>query len=245
MREITGWGIYILMIAGMLYGLTRLPKIFSERKNTPYIVELFFVYGGILVFFIFHSFAWAKGYFNSFGLLRVFVGIMPLIALSAASGLNAFNKLLIRDDRHILFSVIALLAILVNDFVPKSDYSFNKQTHFSLRADQELHQQVAQYLEKEFPGYKKSVIYFQAPYLSETLGVNIFDTAHYRSMHDYRENKPRPADYFIVWDDWYAPVDAHVDLERIDSDTALTALKTFENKDFWNNPRKTILYKKR
>ena len=98
-------------------------------------------------------------------------------------------------------------------------------------------------MQENYPEYKKSVVYFQAPYLSETLGINLFDSTHYRSMHDYKENKPRPDAYFIVWDDWYAPVDAGAKDEMMQADPALVTLKTFENKDFWNNTRKTILYK--
>jgi hypothetical protein len=243
MPEITGWGIYIGLILGLIYGFIKLVSFFKERQNNNYLAEMILVFGGIWAFFFFHTFAWAKGVFNSFGLLRVFTGIMPLIVLTAASGFLALGQAIIREEKFKLFLAGIIVLLILNDFIPKSSYSFNQQTHFSLRADQELHLQVAGYLKKNYPEYKKAVFYFQAPYLSETLSINIFDSIVYRSMHDYRENKPRPANYFIVWDDWYAPVDAHVELDRISADTSIVLLKTFENKDPWNNTRKTILYK--
>jgi hypothetical protein len=243
MPEILGWGICILLIMGLLYGFYKLRFVVQKIRDTAFLAEAIFILGGFIVFFSFHTIAWKKGIFNSFGLLRVFVGIMPLIVLLAGNGLTAFCQSFIKAERTGIFITMVIIGLLINDFTPKSSYSFNKQTHFSLKADQELDIQVGEYLRKNFTDHKESVIYFQAPYLSETLNINLFDTAHYRSMHDYFENKPRPASYFIAWDDWYAPVDAGAKYEMIAADTSLVILKTFENKDFWNNPRKTILYK--
>jgi hypothetical protein len=89
-----------------------------------------------------------------------------------------------------------------------------------------------------YPDYKNSVLYFQAPYLSETLDIDIFNEKHYRTMHAYKNNDPRPAAYFILWDDWYSSADAGVSNEQLQADPELVHIKTFEY-----GTRKTILYK--
>jgi hypothetical protein len=61
-------------------------------------------------------------------------------------------------------------------------------------------------------------------------------------LHAFNNNTFRSGD-FVIWDDWYAPVEGKVELNQLVSDPRFELVQTFEEKDFWNNTRVVKLFR--
>lgn len=89
LRYVCEWPVILLLVIGLLqkavYSFTKIRDADHRFK-----VDFLLIYGNAVVFFMAHSIFWAYGLFNSAGLIRVMIAIMPLIALIA---LDAFNLL--------------------------------------------------------------------------------------------------------------------------------------------------------
>src|SRR5262249_32606233 len=150
-------------------------KFIFRDKELASDEEFYLIYGSCVVYFIAHSLFWGLGIFNSFGLLRVLVGIIPLIALIALRGFNAVTKNF--QFKALGYILIALLIIF--PFIHKV-YGFNWKRDFSLKADQQAELDMAQYVKKNFPDYKNYVFFYEPPYVSVALDINYFDNSKHK-----------------------------------------------------------------
>ncbi|MEO5564797.1 MAG: hypothetical protein ABIR18_15225, partial [Chitinophagaceae bacterium] len=211
MPEIIGWPIYILLIIGSLYGLYLfIARYFLKRKEICSEEELFLIYGCFMANFVGHSAFWALGIFNSFGLLRVMIGVMPLMGLISLRGLNFISD----SFRSHFIKYFLLFCVIAFPFTG-TRYSFKWKRDFSLKADQKAELRMADYLKTNYPDYKKYAFYYEACWISVVLDLNHFDnTQHKRFLNAFEDNN-FPAQSFLVWDDWFARVEGRVELQQL------------------------------
>ncbi|HET9430070.1 MAG TPA: glycosyltransferase family 2 protein [Chitinophagaceae bacterium] len=239
--EVIGIPLCILMITGLLYGtyalagkyLFRDRRIISDEK-------LFLVYGIFAACFIGHSAFWALGIFNSFGLLRVLIGVFPLMALICLEGMNALT----RFGRIRILQWLLLLAVVIYPFI-NAKYSFKWKRDFSLRADQEAELKLGDYIKEKYPDYKNYVFYYEACYVSVVLDIDYFDTTRHKRLLNAFNEHSFPEKSFIVWDDWFARVEGRVELKQLQEDGRFEELATAEQKDYWGVTRTVKLFRKK
>ena len=228
-----------LLAFGLLYGLyVLIGKFIFRDKNAISDEELYLVYGITVVYFIAHSAFWALGIFNSFGLVRVMAGIIPLMAIISLRGFNAITQTFRFPWLKYLLIAIVLLFPFIN-----TKYAFKWKRDFSLKGDQQAELQLGNYVKQNFPAYKNHVFFYEPAYLSLTLDINYFDsTKHKRLLNAFAENNFPPAS-FLIWDDWFAPMEAHVELQQIINDGRFELLQSFEKKDAWGSTRVVKLFR--
>jgi hypothetical protein len=242
MPEVIGKVIPVFLVLGLIYGALRMAgKFFFNQKDSISNEELFLVYGIFIAYFIGHTAFWALGIFNSFGLVRVMLGVLPLIALISTRGFNmlaSFSKVSIY--RFFMYSCLTL--ILIYPFINRT-YSFNWKRDFSLKADQKAEENLGTYIRQNFPDYKNHVFYYEAVYLSVVLDINYFDsTEHKRLRNAFETNQFKPGS-FIVWDDWFAPMEGLVEENTLDNDPRFEFIKEYKEKNFWNVDRRVRLFR--
>lgn len=242
MPEIIGKPISVFLILGLLYGLLKITGRFIFRqKNFISDEELFLIYGIAAAHFIGHSAFWALGIFNSFGLLRVMIGILPLIGIISARGFDLLAGISSKKFYR-LFLYLCLLLVVAYPFLNRK-YSFNWKRDFSLKADQVAEDHLAGYVKQNFPDYKKHIFYYEACYVSVPLGLNFFDsTQHKRLLHSFEKNNFTKGS-FIIWDDWFAPVEGRVEEAQLLTDPRFQYIQSFEEKDVWGQTRRVKLFR--
>lgn len=253
MYEVTGVINLCLLIVGFLWAVVAIFSRFKHFKTN----EIWLIYGNFVAFITAHSIFWYLGIFNSFGLLRVVIGVIPLISLIALRGTNGLLNLLPSRIRPAGLVIIFALILI---FPLTKDEAGWKKKDFELNSDQIAQTKLFDYLQKQYPDYKNYYFYYEAPYLSVLLNHNYY-TNFYNHTQKVQPNErlstrllnasPNPNDTaqlkhpaLIIWDDWYAPTEAHTPLATFANDTLhFKAIKTFEYKKYdWENLRTTTLF---
>jgi glycosyltransferase involved in cell wall biosynthesis len=238
--EVIGVPLTILLIIGILYGCFVLAgKYLFRDRNVVSDEKLYLVYGIFAAYFIGHTVFWALGIFNSFGLLRVLVGVFPLMAIICLEGLNTLT----RDGRNRIILYILLAIVVIYPFA-NTKYSYKWKRDFSLKADQEATLQLADFIKKTYPDYKNHVFYYEAAYPSVVLDIDHFDTSRHRRLRGAFEENRFPDKSFIIWDDWFARVEGFIELQALIDDGRFELIATFEEKDFWGVTRTVKLFRK-
>jgi glycosyltransferase involved in cell wall biosynthesis len=237
--EVIGLPIFISLIVGLIYGLiAAVRKFFARSRQAISDEELWLVYGCFVVYFAGHTAFWALGIFNSFGLLRVMVGILPLVAIIALRGFNAIVTLF--NSRALAYSLLLLTVLF--PFI-HTKYSFRWKRDFCLKADQQAELEMGNYIRRQYPDYKKNIFYYEPPFVSVALDIDYFDSTHHkRFLNAFNENRFQPG-CFLVWDDWFAPQEGGVELQQLIEDRRFQLLETFQSKDYWGNMRVVKLFR--
>ncbi len=243
-RYSTGIILYYILAAGMLLGAMYTFLKFILKKNVNFSLEdLFLVYGIFFSVFFFHSFAWYKGWFHSFGLIRVMVGVLPLVAIICAKvsdeGFGYFSK-----NTSLSYKIIgfAVTLVIINFSIKK--YAVSPERDLELRGDQQCQQEVANYIWEHHKDSYTMPMYYTAPYISVVLNRDYFnDAIHPDFRNDFHNNTLRKPCY-VLWDDWYAPVESDVKQEAIGANPQFKIIKKFWHWDIaGGKDRVTILYK--
>jgi glycosyltransferase involved in cell wall biosynthesis len=239
--QVTGNILVYFLLLGLLFGfIKKIERFFIRQKNAITDEELFLVYGIFIAYFLGHTAFWALGIFNSFGLVRVLVGVLPLIGIICARGFNLLGSFF--SGRLYRYMMYIFLALIMSYPFMNSKHSFNWQRDFSLKADQVAEDRLGKYVQQNFPGYRKHLFFYEAAYLSVALDINHFDTSQHRRLRYSFEENNFPAGSFIVWDDWFAPVEGLITEEMLDKDPRFDHRQSFEEKDFWGVVRRVKLY---
>lgn len=241
--EVIGWVLCLFLVLGLVYGAIAFLRrfVFGQRDDREE-KELLLVYGLFTVYFIGHTAFWALGIFNSFGLLRVMVGVLPLMGIICARGVNlvALPFLTAMNTRIVLYACLAAIALYP---FSRTEHAFSWKRDFVLKADQGAEDRLGAYVKQHYPDYRNYSFYYEPAYVSVALDLNYFDTAqHKRLLNSFEAGTFRSGD-FVVWDDWYAPVEGKVELAQLLQDGRFTHLQTFEEKDYWNNTRTVKLFR--
>lgn len=176
---------------------------------------------GFLSYFSAHSLFWYLGIFNSMGLNRVLLGVMPFIAVLSAIGVNTLVDLIRISKLRTVFTGICILAVL-------SFPVWDNPSAVHWRRDMNLsgEQQVA----KKAANYAKSIqikgqYLYLPPYLTMELGLDHFDRNRRSDINPETIKTVRSGD-IVIWDNWFSVIDAHVSKEMMENSGAFQKLYT-------------------
>jgi len=201
-----GFTVYGLFIIGLM---TTCWKLLKGRLNLE---RSILVLGGFSCFFVFHSLAWHLGIFNSMGLTRVFVGVMPLMALLALDGYQSLGALTKnRKKLNIVVSALLLALIVVLPFTGSPSAVHLRDLR--LNKDQLTANRVADFIRhSEYAGRRVAHAH---PYLSMALGIDHFDPAQFIDLKPVVFEQLKPGEV-VIWDSWFAVVEQNMTLEMLE-----------------------------
>lgn len=214
LQYVTGLPVYIFLVAGLLFILWLL-----FRKKLPlFSDEIFVSFVPFLLFFAFHTIAWATGSFSSMGLKRVFVTVLPCIAIIAVKCFD-WTDILIRSEKiRIPVQIILVVYLLVFPFMP-NPAAFKFPCEFRLHADHLLIKSVTR---TEF--FRDKNIFSTHPFVAIYGDIDPFDTIRYNQTH-VLVTHPSLKNSLVVWDSWFALKESCILLENLKADTNLVLIK--------------------
>ncbi len=237
MPAIIGWPLVVLLVVGLLDGAKRL--LFSGlfwRKSRER-DETFLVYGIFLAFFVAHAMFWALGIFKSFGMLRVFVGVGPLIFLICLRGWNRLESFFKNEKMR-----LALGAVLIFSLPFEFDREIDFRHRFGLAATQKAQKMAAEQLRRDFPGRTDWTIYSDAPNVALEMDLDWFDSKRSRDGWQAVSGEPIRQGSVVFWDDWYTATEGGLPLAAIEKDARFRLAHSFEVREPWGTLRSAKLF---
>lgn len=234
---IIGIPLYALLGFGVVAGIKKLfgRKLFLEHKR-----ELFLIYGCFSAYFFGHVIFWRFGIFHSFGMLRVLVAILPLMAIIELRGFNFAMDWIGSQVIKNLVQISVVSYVIIFPFAP-NPYAWNYKRDFCGNASQEVMNEMGNYIRANYAGYKECNYYFDANYTSIVMEVDFFDKKVCRSTWETWESPPHKS--FLIWDDWYSVVEVGTKLENLMNDNRFELVKEFSREVPGDNNRRVVLFK--
>lgn len=193
-----------------------------RRKFNPemHLIVLF----GFLSYFIAHSLFWYLGIFNSMGLNRVLLGVMPFMAILALVGANALVDLAKSGKIQTVIAVVVAGLILIFPVLDNPS-SVHWKRDMNLSGEQKVAKQIAEFVINT-EGREHRFIY-APPYLSVALQIDHFDKQKRMDINAEFMQYIKSGD-IIIWDSWFSVVDSHVPKELLQKQDNLRELKSFK-----------------
>lgn len=228
---VTGVPIYILFWIGIVSWFNDL-----IRKNLT-LNTTYFIYGSVFAFVLAHSVFWYYGIFNSMGLKRVLICILPLISIIALKGYNLIFAFPVQATVQKILKSLILVYIVVFPFT-KNPAAIDFEHDLSLNTDQKLAQKVAIKIQ-ELTQYPNSFrLISNHPYMCELLDVNCFSKTQKRFLNKNTLKELKTND-IIVWESWFSIIEHGLHKEQLD---AHPKLKQVYNISEENHKGRTIEY---
>ncbi len=182
------------------------------------------VFYGFLSFFVAHSLFWYLGIFNSMGLNRVLLGVMPFMAIIGLVGANAIISL--AKNSKIAKSVTTwLLAGLILLFpIADNPSAVHWKRDMNLSGEQQVAKEMADYLLRTQGRNHKFV--YAPPYISVALDIDHFDRSKRMDLNPVWLKEVKKGD-ILIWDDWFSVVDCHITQEMMEERADFRKLKSF------------------
>jgi hypothetical protein len=236
MPEVTGRWLYWYLHIGLLAGLGRLAAYWYAPQRFPFgKAELWLVYGMSVAYSVAHAMFWALGIFNSFGLLRVFIGILPLFAIIMAQGINLLleqsDKLSSRWPSIALISLAALVPV----------WHVNKVLHwgtFNAYGDMAEQLDAGKQFGERYRGYTH---YFDAIVPALSFPVDFFDPTQRRPTRQLLDGSPIPEKSVVIWDFRYSGWEAQVSLDTLLNSGRFALIHAYESEFNGKIIRKTCI----
>jgi hypothetical protein len=239
MNFMIGPMLYILLGIGIITYLLNL--VFKkEIKHANFNEHFFLIYGTFAGFFVAHTLFWTLAIFGSMGLTRVFVGVMPLMAIIMLDGLNSItqNKFAVNERlRSILFFLIIGVVILF-PFLD-NPAALNLKHDFTLDDSQQLiKHKIAPYIESNHPDKK---LYYSDYQLAYFLEEDIFKDRFGNTLFSKEPSFDLKENELIIWDDWFSVLEEGVQKAKLDS--LLSRDTSFHTTTYKGSEVEYIIYK--
>lgn len=208
-----------LFVAGIpIYGLTilgflLLPLQLVRKSLGPLRELLVLVVTPFVVYLGAHMFFWMTGTGHSMGLIRVLIGIVPLGALIALSGLQQLGQFL--PWRALRWSLIGLVTAYVVLFPILPNPAAIQAADIELSVDQQMIQAAARWMAQE-EGLGQRQMYSAHPSAAYFMGKDPFDPLQYRALTRLHDDDP-PVGTLILLDSWFGRVEAGYSQRHFDS----------------------------
>jgi hypothetical protein len=223
LNYVVGIPIYILFGCGILVFIAAIGSGTFRKKFPFFSLELWLVYGSFFAFFVAHSLFWYLGLFDSMGLKRVFVTVIPLMALI---GLNGFYGLR-QVTRKLPLWLKTGIPLLFIGYIMVFPFSGNPASvhwkkELSLTPRQLLIQEVGDSLLNKYPD---ATYFHQIPYLGMVTNKG------HREISEIR-NDSLPGGAIIIWDNWFAVKEKQITAESLSEDERFVEIARFKNDSY-------------
>ncbi|MBR9860293.1 hypothetical protein GYB22_06010 [bacterium] len=212
---VIGVPLYFFLFLGCFNGIRRV----MNRSISQH--EFFIIYGIAVGYFVAHTIFWTQGWFHSFGLNRVLIVLVPLIAFIAYRGIDqiicAFGFI---KAKWIYFPSILILMIF--PFLDNKA-SLNIPQDFQLDPDQILAQEVKSYTDSAFGNRP---IYYGNTYFPMIYEADIDDPNSAIRIGKLK-SKPLQDHALVIWDSYFSVTDQNVNKEDLNR-SDLKFIKRFE-----------------
>ena len=210
---VVGIPFYILMWIGLIVMTVTVFK----RKTSFKLYYLFVLGAG--VFIVAHSLFWFLGIFNSMGLNRVLICILPLLSIIAAQGWFFLYKYLkkINAVYGYLFYAIAVSSIILFPF-SGNKAALNLEHDLSLKLEQKIALEVKDFLIQEDIHFEK--LYAGHPYVNKILEVNPFSGSEFEFL-SFKSPEHMGENDLIIWDNWFSIIEQNIPLKFLESKSSL------------------------
>lgn len=221
--NVTGIPIYLLFWMGFI-GLIIL---LSRKKFNP--EQHILLFAGFCCFFIAHSLFWYLGIFNSMGLKRVLIGILPIIALISLQGFNFISEDLLALKPVLKKAVqVGLVGyILVFPFTPNPS-AIQWEKDMMLNADQKLSIKTFEFLSREKK--IKGPVLYNYHYFSILLNIDYFDSRFHKPISLEAIAEMHSGD-ILIWDNLYAAFESGIKKQDLDSLPQLSNLCIYKTNE--------------
>lgn len=211
---------FIKKIAG-LRGITKWKSYFSS-------IETLLVYGLLLGFITAHTLFWVMGIFESMGLKRVLVAIVPIAALIALNGFNYLLALL--QSKKVMRSIAG---IVVGGYVVVFPFTANPaaidwKRDLSLTPDAMAVAEASEYIKSKFTN--DVYLYYAHPYITITMERNPFSKERNANLEALMANKTTEP-FVVVWDNKFSVLENGVSLEQLTSAPYLQLIQEYHIND--------------
>jgi hypothetical protein len=215
----------------LIGGIGMAYRLFFSKENSTYLAEkLWLVYGCFVAFFIGHAAFWALGIFNSMGLTRVFVSVMPLAGIIVLSGLHDLKTLASLYSvqlSNLIYELLLALIFMFPFFKGPSSHKIPK--NFELDPSQKLiKQQIVPYLSKKFPNHCYIIGNTDIALFTNK---DPFDKKQVKMFYDMPNLELATPTDLIIHDSWYSPLEFGVQKDFLDSQSFLQHDTTFTTLD--------------
>lgn len=218
MNYVVGVPIYLLFWIGIFAIIV---KSIKKKISTDFFILIFFIF---FTFLLAHTLFWYLGIFNSMGLKRVFIGVVPLSSIIALFGFNYLTGFLQNKVKLKLLIQSFFVAYIVVFPFTSNPAAINWKTEFTLSEDQKLADQISPIIAKHKTSTNR---YFYAhPYLSISLKIDPFDNTKRMDLYKGYMNHIHTGD-IIIWDNWFAFVESGISKEDLDQNKELINLYNF------------------
>lgn len=206
----------------ILFWLGGVHWIWKAVRGRVHNDQTLIVYGGVVVFILAHSVFWYWGIFNSMGLKRVLVAIIPYLALIALFGYQFINELL-PEKRWFKTTWAALIIAYIVVFpFTANPAAIDLPDDLQRTPKQNIARTIAKDISAHYPERR---IVTADVYFCKIMGIDCFDPAKKVTLNHEQLEQLVPGD-IIIWENWFAiteqgitdqHLDQHPQLERIDA----------------------------
>jgi len=221
---VIGIPINFLFYLGLIAMVFSFFKRSFREKKTKYTEDLFLVYGSFIAFFIAHSLFWYFGIFNSMGLKRVLIGVIPLISLISLDSFNFILHFIKSKTSYKIMFFILLAYVIIFPFT-KNPASIKWKKEFSPSVDEKLIDEMATDIKVKYPD---AVYYYYPRYIAIALNIDHFDKKIKRELPELFDGQNIPDNALIIWDNWWAVTANGISLDKIRNDQRFKEVGTYE-----------------
>jgi hypothetical protein len=209
-----GLPFYIFLFLGFMAGFS---QMIQGRLRA---IEICFIYGGFVGYISAHSLFWYLGIFDSMGLKRVLVGVLPLASLIALNGLNWVASFL--NGKKQIRQMVFCFGLVVLIFPFLGTPSSIQWQEFSLTERQEQVQKMKMKLKPILLERKRvSATY---PYIYYALDVDCFDSNSALPL-SVNPKEWKKGDV-LIWDSDFATIENGVSKEILMANPKLEMVYT-------------------
>jgi hypothetical protein len=218
--NVTGVPLYFLFWLGFLFMIVRTIK----KETGP--EEWALILGSFTCFFIAHSLFWYLGIFNSMGLKRVLLGVMPSAAIIALYGFNLVSEhIAVAVKWRQYLKTVIILYVLVFPFLPNPS-AIQWQKDMRLDNAQIQVKELATFIKTHSSTYPFLYNYY---YLGVVFDIDHFDLNQHRFISRESVQAMQPGN-ILIWDNLYAGKESDIHKREIDSLPELQILKSFSTR---------------
>ena len=220
---VIGVPIYVLFWSGFL---TVMIKFIRKKSNAEEVMLLLFSFSAFLIA---HSLFWYLGIFNSYGLIRVMVSVMPVIAIIALTGFNFIAEDIFKTKQiaRIIIRAALLGYVIIFPFTP-NPAAVQWPADLMLDKGQKEAQRVANFFHGQ-GDFQYPIIYTHC-YLSMVLNTDPFDETKCKKVTRENISAMKSGD-ILIWDNVFAEFEGNIKKSEIDALPELKKIFTYKTSE--------------